>query len=281
MGIRSLINKFKGGSGSRSGDRLLAPPALVGGIRFPYGPFGFKAQLAKEVSFVVEATTDLKTWLTLASGEASSEGFEYLDSEASKFSYRFYRLRADGMPPANILGYASVSLPPGFSMIANPLKGPNNTIGAMFKDWPDGTTLSKFDTRFFKLSENAVKEKKWTNPLETLLPTEGAIFYNPTSDYKSHTFVGEVVQGEVSVPIPAGFSVRSSPMPQGGSLQELGFPIANGDVIHLFDRDQQRYVLHPYENNGWKSGAPIVSVGESFWVAKTQPGNWSRKLLVI
>jgi hypothetical protein len=130
------------------------------------------------------------------------------------------------------------------------------------------------------LSENEAKNKKWTHPLENLMPTEGAIFYNPTSDYKTHSFVGEVVRGEVSVPIPGGFSVRSSPVPQGGSLEELGFPIANGDVIHLFDRDRQKYVLYPYENGGWKSGPPIVGVGESFWVAKTQPGNWVRRLLV-
>ena len=280
MGIRSLINKVTGAGGSRSRDRLLAPPTLAEAVRFPYGPFQFKTRLARGISFAIEASTDLKTWQSIGIGEAQAEDFEYMDSQAPKFSYRFYRMLAEGLRSANIIGYASVALPPGFSMIANPLQGPNNTIGALFKDWPDGTTLSKFDTRFFRLSENAMKEKRWSHPLEDLRPTEGAIFYNPTSDYKSHNFVGDVVQGELSVPIPAGFSVRSSPVPQGGSLEDLAFPIANGDVIHLFDRDRQNYVLHPYENDRWKSGPPIVSVGESFWVAKTQPGNWSRKLLI-
>lgn len=279
MPIRRLIDKVKSVGGGRSRDRLVAPPTLAEPVRFPYGPFRFKARLPRGANFSIEASSDLKNWQPVAKGVAKVEDYEHLDSEASKFSYRFYRMFLEAVPSTNIIGYAAVALPPGFTMIANPLRSANNTVGAMFKDWPDGTTLSKFDTRFFKLSENAVKDKNWTNPNETLSPSEGAIFYNPTSEYKSHSFTGDVVLGELSVPIPAGFSVRSSLTPQPGSLEDLAFPIANGDVIHLFDRDRQRYVLHPYENGAWKAGPPVVSVGESFWVAKTQPGNWIRHLV--
>jgi hypothetical protein len=75
--------------------------------------------------------------------------------------------------------------------------------------------------------------------------------------------------------------MRSSPVPQPGSLvEDLEFPIADGDVVHLFDRDKQQYVLHPYENGKWTAGAPMISVGEAFWVAKTEPGNWTRTLCV-
>ncbi len=159
-----------------------------------------------------------------------------------------------------------------------PFDSPSNCVAEMFKGWPDGTTLNKFDTRFFKLAENEIKFEKWTNPTEQLMPGEGAIFFNPTSDYKAHSFVGDVLQGNLSVPIPGGFSIRSSLLPQPGSLDDLDFPIANGDVIHLFDRDQQKYVLYPYEGDKWTAGLPVVSVGESFWVAKTEPGNWTRHL---
>ncbi len=61
---------------------------------------------------------------------------------------------------------------------------------------------------------------------------------------------------------------------------DLHFPIADGDVIHIFDRDGQKYVLHLYEGGKWTSGPPILSVGESFWVAKTEPGNWIRNFVV-
>ena len=65
-------------------------------------------------------------------------------------------------------------------------------------------------------------------------------------------------------------------MPQPGRLHaDLGFPIAEGDVIHLFDRDQQKYVLYPFDAATWSSNPPTVGVGESFWVAKQSAKNWT------
>lgn len=245
-------------------------------MRFPYGPFRFKASLAKGIEYRVLASTDLRTWNALMHGTASEATIEVIDSEAFKFTYRFYHMTAADRLSENVIGYASVSLPPGFSMIANPFHT-NRTVSQTFERWPDGTTLNRFDTRLFRLSENAIKGGKWSNPTERLLPGEGAIFFNPTSDYKSASFVGEVLQGQLSQPVPSGFSIRSSLVPQAGNLQDdLHFPITNGDVIHLFDRDGQKYVLHPYADGKWTAGPPIIGVGESFWVAKTKPGNWIR-----
>ena len=86
---------------------------------------------------------------------------------------------------------------------------------------------------------------------------------------------------KVLAPPAPGDAVRfPSLVPQPGSLDDLQFPVANGDVIHLYDRDQQKYVLYPYENGKWMAGVPVISVGESFWVAKTEPGNWTRHLII-
>jgi hypothetical protein len=221
----------------------------------------------------------LENWSPVLNGIATGEVTSYADGHASRFSYRFYRLLAGQAQCSNVLGYISMTLPPGFSMISNPLDAPTNTIGKVFKDWPDGTTLNKFDTQLFRLVENAVRFSQWTNPSEILMPGEGAIFFNPTSDYRSVCFTGGIPQKDLSIPIPAGFSMRSSPVPQPGSLAEdLEFPIADGDVVHLFDRDKQQYVLHPYENGKWTAGTPMISVGEAFWIAKTEPGTWTRNL---
>jgi len=255
------------------------PPLLKDAVRQPNGTFNFKAQLAKGTPFVVQASTDLENWSPVLNGIATGELTSYADGHASRFSYRFYRLVGGQAQCSNVLGYVSITLPPGFSMIANPLDAPTNTVGKVFKDWPDGATLNKFDTALFRLVENAVKFSQWTNASERLMPGEGAIFFNPTSDYRSVCFTGEMPQVNLSIAIPAGFSMRSSPVPQPGSLvEDLEFPIANGDVVHLFDRDKQQYVLHPYENGKWTAGTPMISVGEAFWIAKTEPGTWTRKL---
>ncbi|HVM47455.1 MAG TPA: hypothetical protein VMU04_05475 [Candidatus Acidoferrum sp.] len=260
--------------------RPVHPPAVLKDAnRLPNGTFQFKAQLAKGTPFVVQSSADLETWSPVLNGIASGEVANYTDTHASRFNYRFYRLVSGKAAPSNIIGYIAITLPPGFSMIGNPLDGPTNTLGKVFKDWPDGTTFNKFDTRQFKLVESALHFCQWSNPSEQLLPGEGAIVFNPTSDYRSACFTGQIVPGSLSVVIPPGFSMCSSPLPQSGSLAEdLEFPIADGDVIHLFDRDKQQYVLYPYENGHWATGAPLLSVGEAFWVARKETGTWKRTL---
>jgi hypothetical protein len=253
-------------------------PVLKDAIRFPYGPFQFKATAAKGARCTILASTDLKNWRPIAEEDASFGLIEYLDSDASNFNHRFYRVMTGNAISVNVIGYAAVTLAPGFSMIANPFDNPHMTVSEIFKEWPEGTTLNRFDARLFRLVENAVRTGKWTNPGERLMPGEGAIFFNPTSDYKAVSFAGDVMHGNLSLPIPSGFSVRSSLVPQPGSLEELGFPLNTGDVIHLYDRDRQKYSLHPFEEGKWTNGPPLISVGESFWVAKTAPGNWVRTL---
>lgn len=255
-------------------------PSVIGSIvRFPYGAFKFKAAVAKGISCKIEASTNLKNWTEIAAQESSGE-IDYVDSNAPKFSHRFYRLNTEGVYSRNIIGYASLLVPPGFSMIANPFENPNNSVTEIFKGMPEGTSLSKFDTQVSDLTENKVKLGKWTNPMEKLALGEGAFFFNPTSDYKTLDFTGEVRQGKFSVPIPAGFSIRSSLIPQPGRLHvDLGFPASEGDVIHLFDKDSQKYVLYPYDAAAWASNPPIVSVGESFWVAKETAKTWTRSLV--
>jgi len=283
MKLDALLHKITDRIGPRHGQSSegASAPTLSEAVRFPYGPFRFKTRLNRGALCEFHASTDLLNWRTLAKETAAAETLDYVDSDASKHSHRFYRVSANGVFSDNILGYASITLPPGFSLIANPLRGANNSVAELFKGWPDGTTLNKFDTRFFRLSENAVAHGKWANLSEQLLPGEGAIFFNPTQDYKSHSFVGEVLQGNLSMPIPSGFSLRSSLVPQPGQLQEdLHFPIAEEDVIHLFDRDQQRYVLYPFEGGKWTSGSPVLSLGEAFWVAKTSAANWNRSFIV-
>jgi hypothetical protein len=267
--------------GKKTRSAVIAPPRLTGASRFPYGPFQFKFQLPRGAAYEVHASTNLKNWESILPGKAGAEPVDYVDSDASKFSYRFYRVQVDTVWSANVVGYVTEIVPPGYSMIANPLQAPSNAVGEILAGMPDGTMLNKFDTHLFKLSENAVVNGKWTQPDELLVPGEGAIFFNPTSDFRTINFAGDVLQGELLMPIAAGFSVRSSQVPKPGRLHaDLGFPIHEGDVVHLFDRDRQKYVIYEYDPKTWESNPPIVAVGEAFWIGKTKPGNWVQNLLI-
>lgn len=262
-------------------DIVATAPVLASAKRFPHGPFQFQVRVTPGAAYEIQASSDMQNWLSIMSGTAESEAVEYLDSDASKSSFRFYRVLSGELVSQNMIGYATISTPPGFSMIANPLSAPVNTLSLLLPDMPDGTTFCKFDTSLFRLTNNSVKNGQWINPNEKFVPGEGAIFYNPTSDFKTLNFVGDVSQGRLLNPIPAGMSIRSSLVPQPGRLSaDLGFPIADGDVVHIFDRDQQKYTLYPYSAAEWERKPPIIAVGESFWISKTQPGNWVRNFTV-
>ena len=67
-------------------DRLQTAPATAGSLlRFSGSP-GF--------GYVLEASTNLVNWLALTNLVARSDGlFEFLDTNATNFPTRFYRLR--------------------------------------------------------------------------------------------------------------------------------------------------------------------------------------------
>ena len=252
-------------------------PRLWGAMRRPYGPFQFRYQVPRECEHSVEASTDLRFWTDIWHGKGKEEAVQYMDSAAYKFSFRFYRVRVRELLSENVVGYVAVGLPPGYSMISNAFLS-SQTLEDLFPGWPDGTKVSLFDTSLLKLVENRLEHGKWRQPHVRISPGEGALFFNPSNDYRTAAFAGELVDGEQSLPIPPGFSIRGSVLPWPGALDELGFPLAEGDVVHVFDRERQQYGLHPFENGRWSNGPAVISAGEGFWIAKSKPAVWKAKL---
>ena len=256
-------------------------PKLHSPLKHPHGPFHFQFALTPGCPFEVQSSLDLINWITVSSGVFSGEMMDYVDSSASDFSARFYRVRSGELSSENILGFAAVSIPPGFSMIANPFDSVSNTVSSLMAKMPDGTTLSKFDPSQHKLSSNTYRNDRWKNPHEKLSPGEGGILFNPSNDYLTLNFSGKVQQGNLFNPIPAGFSIRSSLVPRPGRLNlDLQFPLSEGDTIQIFDRDRQEYVTYKYPSPVWEKNPPVIGICEAFWVQKTSPENWSRTLWI-
>jgi hypothetical protein len=122
---------------------------------------------------------------------------------------------------------------------------------------------------------------EWGTPDQTLVPGEGAFILNPSDAAFTVTFVGEVPQGDVSVNIPAGYSIVSSKVPQSGTLGSLGYVPAANDTIYRFN-NTTGYQPASYDPDfqAWDPSEPSVNVGESFFVFKKAAGTWTRTFSV-
>src|SRR6266404_9217917 len=101
MGIQILVQKVGEAFRFRKKNREVVSPLLTHAARFPYGPFRFKIRLAKEMAYSIMASSDLKHWNKIADGVALSEEIEYVDSDATKFGFRFYRVLGINLPSVN------------------------------------------------------------------------------------------------------------------------------------------------------------------------------------
>jgi len=204
----------------------------------------------------------------------------------------------------NAVGYINVTVPPGFSIVADQLwatggntlsNAVNNASGAL-----NGVQVFKWTGSTFTTDngDNSVLG----DPLSgwaslgtiTLNPGEAAWFQNPNSTNLTLTFVGTVPQGTNTVNLGTGFSLASSPVPQSGDLvtvmgltnyhdlDQVFVWEPNGTGGGAYNNYAVSLGLGGFGNNGdWASpGDPQVNVGQGFWYETTAPIVWTRNFSV-
>jgi hypothetical protein len=193
----------------------------------------------------------------------------------------------------NAVGYINVVNKPGYNIIANQLINSNSTVAALFPNVPGGTTILKWLGTGFSVNAYDSDFAEWQDPNQTLAPGEAAFFLNPTTTNVTVTFVGDVPQGNLTNGVPQNFSLKSSIVPQGGSLQGNlayvptggdqvlrwvnNYPASSGYAIHSYDADFGEWDVEP----GTGSLGPI-RVGEGFFIkrAAAGAGQWVRQFSV-
>jgi hypothetical protein len=80
----------------------------------------------------------------------------------------------------------------------------------------------------------------------------------------------------------AGFSVRSSIVPQNGLLSTtLGMPVSGGDIVYKWTGNlYQAYEYFGAPFNAWNPEEPTVNIGESFFLYKTASTTWTREFSI-
>jgi hypothetical protein len=176
----------------------------------------------------------------------------------------------------NSVGYVNVTLPAGFSLIANPLDAGDNALSNVFGDsLAIGSTVFKWDNGTSQYTSSTYLGV-WSPDLE-LAPGEGA-FINVGAETQV-TFVGEVLQGDLTNPIPAGFSLQASQVPQEDTLDNLNFPAAVGDTVYFWDNGTSQYTSTTYLGV-WSPSDPTPKVAEGFFVSTGAAKDWTRTFSV-
>jgi hypothetical protein len=184
----------------------------------------------------------------------------------------------------NVVGYYNVTIPGSAQqMIANQLNTTNNTLAALIPAPPVNSQFYKYTTGTgYTLYQFDEFDNVWLpNGNVTLNPGEGGFFRNPNAGPLTLTFVGEVMQGSLTNPIPAGYSIRSSMVPQAGDVNALGFPAVPNDQIFRYV-NPGGFQLFQFDefDNAWLPSVPNANVGESFFVNKVGAANWVRNFTV-
>jgi hypothetical protein len=195
----------------------------------------------------------------------------------------------------NAVGYVNVQLTPGFNLVSNPLQAADNSIGALFSNIspsiPAGMRVYAFNAATGAFHTPAQRRgapfNDWSPAASAAIQVpvgEGAFVFDPRTAGSAPltlTFVGEVRQGDLSNPIPSGFSIKANMVPQAGRPDTFGtFPAAGGDRFFKFNKATGGYNTHTRRGapfNDWNPALPTIEVGEAFFYFRSgAPTAWTR-----
>jgi hypothetical protein len=167
---------------------------------------------------------------------------------------------------ANIVGYVNLTLPAGYSLIANQLDNGTNDLNTVFPNAGFGDTIYMWNGTSFSSS---VYAGTW-GPDATLAPGQAA-FYDAGAPV-TLTLVGQVETGNLTNSFPAGYSLMSDQVPVSESLDTAGFAPGFGDTIYFYRGGT--YSSSVYAGT-W--GPPAIpNVGEGFWIDSAAGGSWTQ-----
>jgi len=180
----------------------------------------------------------------------------------------------------NAVGYVNLTIPSGFSMIANQFVQPSYTLGSLIPNPPPSTVVYKYTPAGYLIYTFDDIDLVWYPDANGTIPLGSGVFILAPSQFNL-TFVGEVPQGTLTTPTPHGFSIVASQVPQAGPVSALGLQGEPADVIYRYT--PAGYNIYTFDDIDlvWYPAEPSVNVGESFFLLKNGSSpNWTRNFTV-
>jgi hypothetical protein len=183
----------------------------------------------------------------------------------------------------NIVGYATVAVPAGYSLLANPLSaGVTNGANELGLQIDSEQILTWNGTGFNYVSYDSgfggwIDANFAPSTPPSLPPGKGFFFYNPLPVATNITFVGQVVPGPAStnsLSLPAGYSLIGSPLPANVTdISAAPVSLPKIDSMQVLTWNGSGYVYTAYDSGfgGWidanftAKAAPAYSIGQGFF----------------
>jgi len=145
---------------------------------------------------------------------------------------------------------------------------------------PSGSKVEAWNGSSFKISTFNGVAWSLNNLIVSNAMNPGSGFYIFVPSPTNVTFVGNVITGTNTYPIPAGFTLVSPSGPVVGGIQTaLGYNPSVNDQVEVWNG--LSYKIHTYNGSAWNGGGePVFSVGESVFLHAANNTNWTQVLNV-
>ena len=218
---------------------------------------------------------DLLNWTQFTSDSSASGEMRIPFNRPDGINNLFIRTwEEDTGYAARALGYVTLTVPSGYSLVANPMSNGGNRVSDIFPSAPSGSTLSKFNAVTGKWEANTFTDA-WSQPGMTLAPVEGAVFNNVGAAFDV-VLAGFTPWAETTLGIPAGKSVVSPRLAKGGLLSSrLGLPMVDGLKVELLNNGTGKYDAYTVGDGAWSPTEPAVALGQAFIVTAPSAIDWT------
>ncbi len=194
----------------------------------------------------------------------------------------------------NVVGYVNKTLGGNqkYTGVANPLNTTNNTLAGLLGGagvgLPSGSQVLKWNTGTanYDTYGKVAFGSGWTGvgATTTLNPGEGVLIRTPaaSADY-TNTFVGEVLQGNLTNVLIEGYQLVGNKVPDAGPVNTLNLvPVASSQLLKWNEATQSWDTFGKVAfGSGWTPSVPNINVAEGFMVrGAVGITNWVRNFTV-
>jgi len=193
----------------------------------------------------------------------------------------------------NVVGYVNTTCTGGgkYTAVCNPLNTTNNTLAGVFGGagvgLPAGSQVLKWNTGTgdfdtFNKTGFGVGWSPSGGATASFAPGEGALVYVVNANY-TNTFVGEVLQGNLTNSLIAGYQFVSDKVPESGPVNTLQFTnVPTSSQLLQWNVGIQDWATFNKIGfgSGWSPSVPNLNVGEAVLLYANAPFTWVRNFTV-